>query len=85
MERRRHHVSIARNDGRHNLTKETHMATYLIVGASGTVGSSIVQDLAAQGHNEVVADLGRGRNHRIEPSLGLRELGVRAVGPISHR
>jgi len=26
------------------------MATYLIVGASGTVGSSIVQDLAAQGH-----------------------------------
>ena len=27
------------------------MATYLIVGASGNVGSNIVQELAAQGHN----------------------------------
>src|SRR5438132_984633 len=31
--------------------KETRMATYLIVGASGNVGSNIVQELAAQGHN----------------------------------
>src|SRR5690349_20128664 len=39
------------HDGGNTTQRRFEMATYLVFGASGTIGSQIVRDLAAQGHN----------------------------------